>query len=538
MFSGLHIEMVIWTTYGDYLQGSGWTSALTQAGIASSGTADSFLKASHLTRTRHAHQVTALALAKLQDDAFLHTEGTRDDEAKETWRQEMVQKSPTFQYWDTILNMELLGLIFVRSHREGNFPLYVESLKFLVPWFFAFDHHNYARWIPIHIQDMESLPAPILREFEEHGHWLLREFEEEYLAKENSEHGYHHEEGLSMQKSFKEQAASLIQVINELGNPFLEDGNELLVLDTQNVMDESVVNTVRTVESLGKDQYARYCKQVVTDCTHSIHDPIKKNALPLFSCPHLKAKTRQAGKISLLKNDVALFSRLYIVMQQRSSDMTTFFSHENHPFPPSLSDCGKLRFGKKSDLLKILMKDIQNDSPNCIDVKLLDGAAVVHLLPTSNVMTFDEYADVVFVPHIMKQLENSRRVDVVWDTYIPSSIKESTKEKRGKGFRRKVAGKNKLPGNWAGFLRDPTNKQGLFAFLSNRISTMDCPEHKEIIVTSGTTAVLRGSDRSMELCDHEEADTRLLIHLLDALRNGCTNCLVRTVDTHSHRQVP
>ena len=133
MFGGLHIEMVIWTTYGDYLQGSGWTSALTQAGIASSGTADSFLKASHLTRTRHAHQVTALALAKLQDDAFLHTEGTRDDEAKETWRQEMVQKSPTFQYWDTILNMELLGLIFVRSHREGNFPLYVESLKSLVP---------------------------------------------------------------------------------------------------------------------------------------------------------------------------------------------------------------------------------------------------------------------------------------------------------------------------------------------------------------------------------------------------------------------
>ena len=60
---------------------------------------------------------------------------------------------------------------------------------------------------------------------------------------------------------------------------------------------------------------------------------------------------------------------------------------------------------------------------------------------------------------------------------------------------------------------------------------MDCPEHKEIIVTSGTTAVLRGSDRSMELCDHEEADTRLFIHLLDALQNGCTNCLVRTVDT-------
>ena len=35
----------------------------------------------------------------------------------------------------------------------------------------------------------------------------------------------------------------------------------------------------------------------------------------------------------------------------------------------------------------------------------------------------------------------------------------------------------------------------------------------------------------MEPCDHEEADTRLLVHLRDALQNDCTNCLVRTVDT-------
>ena len=173
-------------------------------------------------------------------------------------------------------------------------------------------------------------------------------------------------------------------------------------MDTQNVMDESVVNTVRTVESLGKEQYAKYCKQVILDRTHSINEPIKKNALPLFSCPHHKSKKKQAGKISLLKNDVALFSHLYIVMQHRSSDMTTFFSHENHPFPPSLSDCGKLRFGKKSDLVSILIQDTQNDPPNFIDVKLLDGAVVVHLLSTTNVATFDEYADNVFIPHSLK----------------------------------------------------------------------------------------------------------------------------------------
>ena len=49
MLGGLHIEMAVWNTLGDFLEDSGWTIALTQAGIASSGTADSFLKAAHLT---------------------------------------------------------------------------------------------------------------------------------------------------------------------------------------------------------------------------------------------------------------------------------------------------------------------------------------------------------------------------------------------------------------------------------------------------------------------------------------------------------
>ena len=33
----------------------------------------------------------------------------------------------------------------------------------------------------------------------------------------------------------------------------------------------------------------------------------------------------------------------------------------------------------------------------------------------------------------------------------------------------------------------------------------------------------------MPECNHEEADTRMLIHIQDALENGATTCLVRTV---------
>ena len=35
----------------------------------------------------------------------------------------------------------------------------------------------------------------------------------------------------------------------------------------------------------------------------------------------------------------------------------------------------------------------------------------------------------------------------------------------------------------------------------------------------------------MSACDHEEADTRLIVHIVDALNKGQSTFLVRTVDT-------
>lgn len=49
MFGGLYTEMALWNTLGDLLESSGWTTALVEARVASSGTAESFLKVSHLT---------------------------------------------------------------------------------------------------------------------------------------------------------------------------------------------------------------------------------------------------------------------------------------------------------------------------------------------------------------------------------------------------------------------------------------------------------------------------------------------------------
>ena len=62
ILGGLHIEMCSLKLIGDWLEDSGWVEALVQAKVSSPGTADSFVKVSHITRTRRAHQVTASSL--------------------------------------------------------------------------------------------------------------------------------------------------------------------------------------------------------------------------------------------------------------------------------------------------------------------------------------------------------------------------------------------------------------------------------------------------------------------------------------------
>ena len=55
------------------------------------------------------------------------------------------------------MEMESCILTFVRSFRERNFDMYLDALTEFVPWFFALDHTNYARWDPVHLKDTANL---------------------------------------------------------------------------------------------------------------------------------------------------------------------------------------------------------------------------------------------------------------------------------------------------------------------------------------------------------------------------------------------
>ena len=168
--------------------------------------------------------------------------------------------------------------------------------------------------------------------------------------------------------------------------------SELLILNTRACTDDSVIETVRSVETLGKAQYQQYKKEVITERTKSIHDSIRKNSLALFSSPKRKVKSKSAQKIAVERNNTSLFGHLYIANQQHEGDPGKFFSHENQTTPPSLSDFGKIRLGQKSLLLSCFDSSDQ-PTPPVFDCKIFDGAAVVHFLSIGTVNTFADYAD-------------------------------------------------------------------------------------------------------------------------------------------------
>ena len=596
MFGGLHIELAFLKVLGDWLEGTGWTNTLVQAEIASQGTSDSFLKAAHITRTRHAHQVTAGSLYILMDRAYkLHQreDHTTDPLSFEQWRVKMENAIPMFNFWSITLDLELALMVFLQSLRQGNFNLYKAALTKLAPWFFALDHPNYARWVPVHIRDMASLDKmhpEVAAEFLE-GKFVVHKTQHSFSGipldqaheqnnkqvkgdggavglTENSaqlqrwmvagpevsrvvsefetvveglrRHGEkqsdqrHHEAHRGVQTTYRRQVKSLCDTLEDMGNPFMEDSSDLLVLGTQDVVDTEIIETVKHIKRVGNEQYRDFVKERLEDRTKSLTDPIKRNKFHLFSSqPTHKSKEKQ--QIASLKQDCSLFSKLYVSCQVRDGDIDEFFRHENQSSPPSLSQGGKLRHGTKADLLPFLTQNgtTIKDKPDT-DAVLLDGAAIVNMLNPGASRTFQHYADQVFVPHVKRQLDSARRVDIIFDRYFQDSLKATARSLRGEGNRRKVKANTPVPGNWKAFLRCDANKAELFSFLADQCTTVSCPEGKQIMSTKGELVLCnpkRNSIDQISPCSHEEADTRLLLHAKDAVQHGCERIMIRTVDT-------
>ena len=148
---------------------------------------------------------------------------------------------------------------------------------------------------------------------------------------------------VAIQLQFLKDVNSLVLTINDHGNPFTDDSSDLYVINTKDVKGKDVAKSITVIEDIGTHQFRTYYDQRLSKCTNAVTEIIHRNNLSLFSTKAgPKKKSNQKEKVKSLKEDVALFSRLFISFQARESDLDDFFSHENQAAPPSLSLMGKL----------------------------------------------------------------------------------------------------------------------------------------------------------------------------------------------------
>ena len=114
-----------------------------------------------------------------------------------------------------------------------------------------------------------------------------------------------------------------------MGNPIKETSQDLLVIDSKDVVGDSVITTVRNIEKIGKQLYSTFDESRLRNKTESLFSPLKWNKLPLFSSPQTPSKSDDKQQITSLKKTCALFSRLYVSCQVRDGNIKEFFRHEN-----------------------------------------------------------------------------------------------------------------------------------------------------------------------------------------------------------------
>jgi len=94
---------------------------------------------------------------------------------------------------------------------------------------------------------------------------LIEEFQASIQKPKMESDLRHHEQTKSTQVTFFNQVKALSNVIEEMGSPFIDDSNDLLVLDSRDLAGPAVINTMRNTAWENQTKAARnFCQR--TSC--------------------------------------------------------------------------------------------------------------------------------------------------------------------------------------------------------------------------------------------------------------------------------
>lgn len=243
-------------------------------------------------------------------------------------------------------------------------------------------------------------------------------------------------------------------------------------------MPDEVVESISNIESIGQKKYELFVKERLVDQTKPVSDPIKHSGLKLFKYGLAKTKTKALSAKSKCADEKAQNQVLNDILSAKLSGRNItpdLLGHESSQFPPTMTKDGKMYHpGNKADILSCIIPDepeeVPHELPQCdrpdihCTAAILDGSVVLRFLrPPPDCADIESYVRDIVKPYIESYfLRGYKRIDLIFDFYLPDSLKKEIRISRGTGKAIMVELGTKRPGDWHAFLSVDSNKMALF----------------------------------------------------------------------------
>ena len=125
-------------------------------------------------------------------------------------------------------------------------------------------------------------------------------------------------------------------------------------------------------------------------------------------------------------------------------------------------------------------------------------------------------------PYIKSQLQYSNRVDLVYGTDMIAIVSKSSREAREEPeFDEECNQTTSFRKTRKASLESMTTSQAFFDCLGEHISHIPMTNGKQVTTSHGEQVLFNPSEKrqsdQLAPCTHEEADTRIFVHVIDAV---------------------
>lgn len=448
-----HMAKVVLGCLGKYLKGSGAESILIESSVFGINVVESVLSGRNYNRSLKGMQLLQEALIRLELAEFFNqcdldkyddqinllvqlrsnVNGKNVQESQKLLKDFMETSNPlindfddfirgsrnsseTFRYWDTFIQIMSLLANLLRSDREGNWKLHLQTVQALLPLFAAFDSTNYLRWCSLYLEDMKQLPesAPEVHLAFEEGKFAVKRtpghfkavgadmaLEQTINKSQKSASGilgnsrrkqfvakweliYHemlavsnlqreisgvnlttyeitvnHEFNKSDTAAGEKNVQAILAFIEGKENPFQVPAAEekLHNIITQEVMTEEIRDQILQVSEIGAEAYEKLRKERFVEKSTRFSATIHRTNLKTFLSIHKSSKeVKSSGKSS--NKELSYHRRTVEVARARGSTMEDLLKYDVTLTSSLFDDEGMMKKAVKSSLVQALEQRI------------------------------------------------------------------------------------------------------------------------------------------------------------------------------------